>query len=45
VPNRGKRNDSSNLIYTAQKIAELKGVTVEEVAKVTSHNSELLFGI
>jgi TatD DNase family protein len=45
VPNRGKRNDSSNLIYTAQKIAELKGVAVEEVAKVTSHNSEMLFGI
>jgi TatD DNase family protein len=45
VPNRGKRNDSSNLIYTAQKIAELKGVTVEEVASVTSHNSEMLFGI
>jgi TatD DNase family protein len=45
VPNRGKRNDSSNLIYTAEKIAELKGVTVEEVASVTSHNSEVLFGI
>jgi TatD DNase family protein len=45
VPNRGKRNDSSNLLYTAQKIAELKNTTLEEVARVTSINAEKLYGI
>ena len=30
-PNRGTRNDSSNLIYVAEKIGALKGVTTEEV--------------
>ena len=32
-PVRGTRNDSRNVKYTAQKIAELKGLTLEEVAK------------
>jgi TatD DNase family protein len=45
VPNRGKRNDSSNLLYTAQKIAELKNITLEEVARVTSINAEKLYDI
>ena len=45
VPMRGKRNDSSNLLYIAQKIAEIKGMTVEEVASVTSENGRKLFGI
>ena len=34
-PNRGKRNDSRNLIYTAKKIAEVKQIPLEEVAKIT----------
>ena len=32
-PVRGTRNDSRNIKYTAQKIAELRGVQVEEIAK------------
>ena len=34
-PNRGKRNSSLNLPYVAQAIAELKGITAEEVIDVT----------
>lgn len=45
VPNRGKRNDSRNLIYVAKKIAEIKEITVEEVARVTSENARTLFGL
>ena len=45
VPNRGKRNDSRNIPYIAQKIAELKEISVEEVAKVTTENVRRLFGI
>ena len=35
VPNRGKRNDSRNLKYVVDKIAEIKGVTPEKVAEIT----------
>ena len=45
VPNRGKRNDSRNIPFIAAKIAELKGISVEEVAKVTTENVSRLFGI
>lgn len=45
VPHRGKRNDSTYLKYVAEKIAELKGITVEEVASITSENAKKLFGI
>ncbi len=38
VPNRGKRNDSRNLPYTAQVIADRKGVSLDEVANVTKEN-------
>jgi TatD DNase family protein len=44
VPFRGKRNESSYLPYIAQKIADIKGVTVEEVAAITTLNAEKLFG-
>lgn len=42
-PNRGKRNDSSNLTYIAQKIAEVKNMEIEEVAKLTYENASKLF--
>lgn len=42
-PNRGKRNDSGNLIYVAEKIAELKQITADEVKNVTRENAERLF--
>lgn len=45
VPFRGKRNDPSKLRYIAQKIADLKNVSLEEVAKVTSENTKRLFKI
>lgn len=38
-PNRGKRNDSSNLRYVAEKIAEIKGISVEEVEDITLRNT------
>ena len=44
-PNRGKRNSSLNLPYVAQAIAELKGITAEEVINVTKQNAESLLGI
>ena len=42
-PNRGKRNDSSNIQYVIKKIAEIKGISEEEVEKVTEHNAYTLF--
>lgn len=45
VPNRGKRNDSRNLPYIAARIAEIKGMTTEQVAEVTLQNGKQLFGI
>lgn len=45
VPNRGKRNDSRNLPYIAARIAEIKGMTTEEVAEVTLQNGKQLFGL
>lgn len=44
-PNRGKRNDSRNIKYTATKIAEIKGKTLEEIARLTYENAIKLFGI
>ena len=45
VPFRGKRNDSSNIIYTAQKIAEIKGIGVQELLDITAENARKLYGI
>lgn len=42
-PNRGKRNDSRNLEFVVQKIAEIKNSTPEYVAKITSDNAKSLF--
>ena len=44
-PNRGKRNTSANLIYIAQKIAQVKNISVEEVSKITYENCKTLFNI
>ena len=40
---RGTRNDSSNLKYVVEKIAKLKNMTVEDVARITSDNAVELF--
>ena len=44
-PVRGTRNDPRNVKYIAQKIAEVKGKTLEEVAKMTYENAKKIFGI
>lgn len=45
VPHRGQRNESSYLVHVAQKIADVKKITIEEVAAVTTENSMKLFRI
>ena len=45
VPLRGRRNDSGNLVYVAQRLAEIKGVGAEEIARVSLENGRRLFGI
>ena len=45
VPNRGKRNDSSNLKYVIDKIAEVKGVSASEIERATFENGKKLFGM
>ena len=44
-PNRGKRNDSRNVKFVAQKIAEFKGLTLEKVAQITYENAMRIFEI
>jgi len=44
-PYRGKRNDSRNVKYVAQKIAKIKGLALEEVAKITYENAMRIFEI
>ncbi len=43
VPHRGTRNESSYIPLVAQKVAELRGCSVEEVAERTTENAEKLF--
>lgn len=45
LPYRGKRNEPSYLRYTAEKVAELKGLSLADVARATSHNAQVLFSI
>ena len=45
VPMRGKRNDSRNLVYVTEKIAEIKGLTPEEAAAITMENGKKLFNV
>jgi len=44
VPFRGKRNESSYLKYIVEKLAEVKNISVEEVAEITTGNAEKIFG-
>jgi len=45
VPHRGKRNEPDYLLLVAKKIAEIKNISVEEVAEVTTRNSIDVFGV
>ena len=44
-PFRGKRNDSGYVRFVAEKIAELKGITPEEAAHITTENGRRFFNI
>lgn len=44
-PNRGKRNDSRNVKYTVQKIAEVKEMSAEEIARITYENGKRIYGM
>ncbi len=45
VPKRGRRNESSYLVFVAQKVAETFGVSVDHVAEITTANARRLFKI
>jgi TatD DNase family protein len=45
VPERGKRNEPAFLLYTAAKIAEIKKLTLAEIARQTTRNAERLFNL
>ena len=44
-PLRGSRNDPRNVIYIARKIANVKGITEEEVAEITYNNAKKIYNI
>ncbi len=45
VPLRGKRNDSGNLSYIAEKVAQIKGLSPEALAAAALENGRRLFGV
>ena len=45
VPYRGKRNESAYVVLVAQKLAEIYGLPLEEIARITSQNSVDVYGI
>lgn len=45
VPCRGKRNEPAFLVHTAQRIADILQIPVEELAEATTKNVQLLFGL
>ena len=45
VPHRGQRNEPAFLADTARKIADIYGVSIEEMAEITTRNAKTLFGI
>ncbi|MFZ2975559.1 MAG: TatD family hydrolase [Candidatus Moraniibacteriota bacterium] len=45
VPKKGERNEPMYVKYVAMKIAEVKGIPLEEVEKITTENAKKLFGI
>ena len=44
-PFRGKKNNPALVVYTAAKVAEIKGLTLEEVAAATKKNAMRFYGI
>lgn len=45
APHRGKRNESGYVMLVAQKLAEIYGLSIEEMAQITTENSKQVFGI
>ncbi|QEM68611.1 YchF/TatD family DNA exonuclease [Geobacter sp. FeAm09] len=45
VPHRGKRNEPAYVRLAAEKVAEVKGLSLEDVARITTKNCRDLFGI
>lgn len=45
TPYRGKRNESSYLLNVAEKLATIYQVPLNEIAAVTTKNSEVVFGV
>ena len=43
VPYRGKRNESAYVAYVCEKVAEIKGVSAEEVGRATTANARRMF--
>jgi TatD DNase family protein len=43
VPFRGKRTESSYIIYVAEKLAEIRGMSVDEIAQITTANALKIF--
>ncbi len=44
VPHRGRRNESSYLIYIAEKISQIKNINLIKVAEITTQNADFIFG-
>jgi len=44
-PLRGRRNDPRNVKHIAQKVADVKQMSLEEVAQITYQNAEKIFHI
>lgn len=44
-PNRGKQNSPLNLIYIADKISDIKEISVDEVIRITTNNAKELFNL
>lgn len=45
VPHRGKTNEPAFVVDTAKKVAEVKGLSFEDVARITTFNAKSLFGL
>ena len=45
IPHRGERNNSSYVVHTAEKLAEIKGISVEEAIRICNNNAIEFFGL
>lgn len=45
VPFRGRRNDSTHIAYTAERIAGIRGMDVQELLDITAENARRMYGI